>query len=141
MKTGGGGLLIFLEHLRCQSLSRPLSQYVNLLLPSNAPECLNTYSSSHPSANQQSMPTSAVLVDPLTFQSVSAALLPIHPHTTARTCAECLTSNHPSIHQNTRASRQIKTNRQVCMRCELQLCEHLFCLIFYIMFVKTNIHF
>lgn len=71
VKTGGGGLAVFLVHLRCQSLSRPLAQYVKLLLPSNAPECLDTYSSSHPSANQQSMPTSAVPADPLTFQSSS----------------------------------------------------------------------
>jgi len=84
VKTGGGGLLFFfLKHLRCQSLSRPLAQYVKLLLPSNAPECLDTYSSSHPSANQQSMPTSAVPMEPLTFQSVSAALLPKHPYMTA----------------------------------------------------------
>lgn len=98
MKTGGGGLLIFLEHLRCQSLSRPLSQYVKLLLPSNVPECLDTYSTSLPSANQQSMPTSAVPVDPLTFQSVSAALLPIHPHTTALPVQNVyLTSIHLNI--------------------------------------------
>lgn len=97
MKTRGGALL-FLEHLRCQSLSRPLSQYVKLLLPSNAPECLDTYSSSHLSANQQSMPTSAVPTDPLTFQSISAALLPIHPHATALPVQNVyLTSIHLNI--------------------------------------------
>lgn len=100
--------MLFLKHLQCQSLSRPLAQYVKLLLPSNAPECLDTYSSSHPSANQQSMPTSAVPMDPLTFQSVSAALLPKHPHMTALPVQNFylteLTSkyqmNVPSIHQS-----------------------------------------
>lgn len=81
---------------------------MKLLLPSNASECLDTYSSSHPSANQQSMQTSAVPMDPLTFQSVSAALLPKHPHMTALPVQNShlteLTSKYPmnvlSIHQS-----------------------------------------
>lgn len=118
------GCFFFLKHLRCQSLSRPLAQYVKPLLPSNTPECLDTYSSSHPSANQQSMPTSAVPMDPLTFQSVSAALLPKHPHMTALPVQNFHLTEHPSkyaihpsvstytcqssISQNTRPSLQIR---------------------------------
>lgn len=48
------GCLFFSEHLECQSLSRPLAQYVKLLLPSNAPECMDTYSST-PSISQSAI--------------------------------------------------------------------------------------
>ncbi len=155
VKTGGG--LLFLEHLRCQSLSRPLSQYVKLLLPSNGPECLDAYSSSHPSANQQSMPTSTVPMDPLTFHSISAALLPIHLYMTALPVQHVYLTSihlkiqymfypsitqsvhpavkpsiHPSINPNTRAYRQIQTNQQVYMRFVNIYYFNLLCLIFYI---------
>ncbi len=124
----------FLEHLRCQSLSRPLSQYVKLLLPSNGPECLDAYSSSYPSANQQSMPTSTVPMDPLTFHSISAALLPIHLHTTALPVQHVyLTSihlniqymfypsitqyiqlsSHPSIHPSTQTQEHLDRFKQI----------------------------
>ncbi len=137
----------FLEHLRCQSLSRPLSQYVKLLLPSNGPECLDTYSSSHPSANQQSMPTSTVPMDPLTFHSISVALLPIHLYTTALPVQHVYLTSihlniqymfypsitqyiqlsshpsiHPSIHQPKHKSISTETNKSTGLH---EICEHL----------------
>lgn len=116
------------------------------LLPSNAPECLDTYSSSHPSANQQSMPTSAVPMDPLTFQSVSAALLPKHPRMTALPVQNFHLTEHPSkylmnipsIHQsvNTPVNHpSVKTKTQDHL---YRLENKLTCLYYYIILFYFN---